>query len=168
MLGELWAVVGVKDQKKLKFMGKKRVIKETTEEILKEKEAREATVKKKKEVKVKQLDRANIYIQSTYNNTIVTITDLQGDVVAGESAGAIGFKGPKKATPFAATKVVDSLVAKLGKLTLKEINVFIKGVGAGREAAIRALAANGLDIVSIKDITPIPHNGCRPRKPRRV
>ncbi len=149
-------------------MGKKRIIKETTEEVLKEKEVREATVKKKKEIKTKQLDRANIYIQSTYNNTIVTLTDLKGDVVAGESAGAIGFKGPKKATPFAATKVVDSLVAKLGKISLREINVFIKGVGAGREAAIRALASNGLDILSIKDITPIPHNGCRPPKPRRV
>ena len=128
MLEEPWAVAGVKDQKKLKLMGKKRIIKETTEEVLKEKEVREATVKKKKEVKTKQLDRANIYIQSTYNNTIVTITDLQGDVVAGESAGAIGFKGPKKATPFAATKVVDSLVAKLGKISLREINVFIKGL----------------------------------------
>lgn len=149
-------------------MGKKRVIKETTEEILEEKEKREDRVKKKKEVKGKRLDRANIYIQSTYNNTIVTITDLKGDVVAGESAGAIGFKGPKKATPFAATKVVDSLINKIQKIELKEAYVFVKGVGSGREAAIRALAANGLDILSIKDITPIPHNGCRPPKARRV
>lgn len=149
-------------------MGKKRVIKETTEEILKEKEVREARVKKKKEIKAKDLDKANIYIQSTYNNTIVTITDSKGEVVAGESAGAIGFKGPKKATPFAATKVVDSLINKLKKINLKQVDVFVKGVGSGREAAIRALAANGLDISSIRDITPIPHNGCRPPKPRRV
>lgn len=149
-------------------MGKKRVIKETTEKILEEKEKREARVKKKKEIKGKELDKANIYIQSTYNNTIVTISDLKGDVVAGESAGAIGFKGPKKATPFAATKVVDSLINKIQKIGLKEAYVFVKGVGSGREAAIRALAANGLDILSIKDITPIPHNGCRPPKPRRV
>jgi small subunit ribosomal protein S11 len=149
-------------------MGKKRVIKETTEEILKEKEAREATVKKKREVKGKKLAQANVYIQSTYNNTIVTVTDLKGDVIAGESAGGVGFKGPKKATPFAATKVVNSLMNKIQNLSPREACVFVKGVGSGREAAIRALAANGLDILSIKDITPIPHNGCRPPKPRRV
>jgi len=149
-------------------MGKKRIIKQTTEEVLKEKEVRETTAKKKKEVKGKKLDQANVYIQSTYNNTIVTLTDLKGDVVAGESAGAIGFRGPKKATPFAATRVVASLVNKVQKIRPKEVNVFVKGVGSGREAAIRALAANGLDILSIKDVTPIPHNGCRPRKPRRV
>ncbi|PJE57731.1 MAG: 30S ribosomal protein S11 [Candidatus Portnoybacteria bacterium CG10_big_fil_rev_8_21_14_0_10_38_18] len=149
-------------------MGKKKVIKETTEEILKEGEVREATIKKKKEVKAKKLERGNVYIQATYNNTLVTITDLNGDVVALESAGALGFKGPKKATPFAATKVVDSLMNKIQKLMLKEVNVFVKGVGSGREAAIRALVANGLEILSLKDITPIPHNGCRPPKPRRV
>jgi len=149
-------------------MGKKKVIKETTEEILKEGEAREATIKKKKEVKAKKLERGNVYIQATYNNTLVTITDLNGDVVALESAGALGFKGPKKATPFAATKVVDSLMNKIQKLMLKEVNVFVKGVGSGREAAIRALVANGLEILSLKDITPIPHNGCRPPKSRRV
>ena len=149
-------------------MGKKRIIKETTEEILKEKEKREATVKKRKEIKGKKLDKANFYIQSTYNNTLITITDLKGDVVAVESAGAIGFKGPKKATPFAATKVVDSLMNKVQKLGIKEANVFVKGVGSGREAAIRGLATNGLNILAIKDITPVPHNGCRPRKSRRV
>lgn len=149
-------------------MGKKKVIKETTEEILKEGEVREAAIKKKKEVKAKKMEVANVYIQSTYNNTIVTITDLNGNVVAWESAGGVGFKGPKKATPFAATKVVDSLMNKIQKLMLKEVNIFIKGVGSGREAAIRALVANGLEILSIKDITPIPHNGCRPPKSRRV
>ena len=168
MSEEQWVVVVGGDLRKLKIMGKKRIIKETTEQVLKEKETREARVKKKKEIKGKKLDMANIYIQSTYNNTIVTITDLKGEVVAGESAGAIGFKGPKKATPFAATKVVDSLINKIQKLNPDQVNVFVKGVGSGREAAIRALAANGLDILSIKDITPIPHNGCRPRKPRRV
>lgn len=149
-------------------MGKKRIIKETTEEILKEKEERETTVKKKKEIKAKKLEQANVYIQSSYNNTIVTVTDLKGDVVVGESAGAVGFKGPKKATPFAATKVVDSLVNKVQNIGLKDINVFVKGVGSGREAAIRALAANGLNILSLRDITPIPHNGCRAPKLRRV
>ena len=149
-------------------MGKKKVIKETTEEILKEGEVREATIKKKKEVKAKKIERGNVYIQATYNNTIVTITDLNGEVVASESAGAVGFKGPKKATPFAATKVVGSLMNKIQKLMLKEVSVFVKGVGSGREAAIRALVANGLEILFLKDVTPIPHNGCRPPKARRV
>jgi small subunit ribosomal protein S11 len=149
-------------------MGKKKVIKETTEEILKEGEVREAVIKKKKEIKAKKLDVANVYIQSSYNNTIVTVTDLNGEVVASESAGAVGFKGPKKATPFAATKVIDSLMNKTQRLMIKDVNVFVKGVGSGREAAVRALVANGLEILSIRDITPIPHNGCRPRKARRV
>lgn len=153
--------------KRHKIMGKKKVIKQTTEEALKEGEALES-VKKRKEAKAKHVELANVYIQSTYNNTIVTITDSKGDVVAGESAGAVGFKGPKKATPFAATRVVESLLAKVQNIGMKNVNVFVKGVGSGREAAIRALAANGLEILSIKDITPIPHNGCRPPRPRRV
>lgn len=149
-------------------MGKKRIIKQTTEEVLKEKEVREAAVKEKKEVKGKKLTRGKAYIQSTYNNTIITITDVEGNVVAWESAGGAGFKGPKKATPFAASKIVESLAKKIDKTGLKEVAVFVKGVGSGREAAVRALANQGLDILSIKDITPIPHNGCRPSKPRRV
>jgi len=149
-------------------MGKKRIIKQTTEEALKEKEVTETAAKGKKEIKGKSLIRGKAFIQSTYNNTIVTITDLNGDVVAWESAGSVGFKGPKKATPFAATKIVESLVKKTAKTGLKELIVYVKGVGSGREAAIRALANQGLDILSIKDTTPIPHNGCRPPKPRRV
>jgi small subunit ribosomal protein S11 len=149
-------------------MGKKKVFKETTEEILKESEATEAKMKSKKESKGHRLDRANVYIQATYNNTIITITDLNGNVVATDSAGAVGFKGPKKATPFAASRVVESLLNKIKRAELKEVFVFVKGVGSGRDGAIRALAANGLDILSLKDITPVPHNGCRPPKPRRV
>lgn len=149
-------------------MGKKKVFKETSEEALKDKEATDAKIKGKKETKARRLERANIYIQATYNNTIITMTDLNGEVVASESAGAVGFKGPKKATPFAASRVVESLMNKVNKTGVKEVNVFIKGVGSGREGAIRAIAANRLDILSLKDITPIPHNGCRPPKPRRV
>ena len=149
-------------------MGKKRVIKETTEEALKETDKIEAAVKSKKETRGKKLVRGHAYIKSTYNNTLITITDTDGSVVAWESAGAVGFKGPKKATPFAATKAVESLMKKLFKTGLKEVAVFVKGVGSGREAAVRALATNGLDIISIKDVTPMPHNGCRARKPRRV
>lgn len=149
-------------------MGKKRIIKQTTEEVLKEKEAREVATKAKKEVKGKKIVRGKAFIQATYNNTIITITDLDGNVLAWESAGAVGFKGPKKATPFAASRAVDSLVKKLAKTGLKEAMVFVKGVGSGREAAVRALANQGIDVLSVKDVTPIPHNGCRPRKPRRV
>ncbi len=151
-------------------MGKKRIIQQTTDELLKEKEAREkeAGTKAKKEIKSKGVIRGKAFIQSTYNNTIITITDLDGNVIAWESAGSVGFKGPKKATPFAASKAVESLIRKLNKVGLKEVLVFVKGVGSGREAAVRALATQGIDILSIKDITPIPHNGCRPQKPRRV
>jgi len=149
-------------------MGKKRIIKQTTEEVLKEKQAREDREKAKKEVRGKKVVQGKAFIQSTYNNTIITITDIDGNVLAWESAGAVGFKGPKKATPFAASKAVESLIKKLSKTGLKELLVFVKGVGSGREAAVRALASHGLDILSIKDITPIPHNGCRPPKPRRV
>ncbi len=149
-------------------MGKKRIIKQTSEEILKEKETREATTKGKKEIKGKKLTCGKVFIQSTYNNTIITITDTDGNVLAWESAGGIGFKGPKKATPFAASKIIESLMRKLAKTGLKEVMVFVKGVGSGREASVRALVSQGIDILSIKDVTPIPHNGCRPRKPRRV
>lgn len=167
MLEELWEAVREK-WRKPKIMGKKRIIKQTTEEVLKEKEARETAAKAKKEIKGKKLVRGQAFIQSTYNNTLITITDLDGNVLAWESAGGVGFKGPKKATPFAASKAIESLMRKLAKTGLRELKVFIKGVGSGREAAVRALANKGIDILSIKDITPIPHNGCRPRKPRRV
>ncbi len=157
-------------------MGKKRVIEKTEAEILKETEEREAIEKKasqkvysqEKKGKSASLNQAKIYIQSTYNNTIITLTDINGNVIAWSSAGHLGFKGPKKATPFAASRIVDSLLEKVKNLNLSEVSVFVKGVGSGRESAIRALANQGLEISSIKDVTPIPHNGCRPRKPRRV
>ncbi len=157
-------------------MGKKRVIKKSQEEILKETEARETAERKAaqaprlkgKKKRVDRLEQARIFIQSTYNNTLITLTDINGNVVAWASAGSVGFKGPKKATPFAASRVVDALVEKVKDLDLREVAVFVKGVGSGREAAIRALANHGLEISSIKDVTPIPHNGCRPPKPRRV
>ncbi|MFH1460830.1 MAG: 30S ribosomal protein S11 [Patescibacteria group bacterium] len=154
-------------------MGKKRVIKQTEEALLKESEkTEEKAVKagrsKKKKSKLDHLERAYLYIQSTYNNTLITLVDLNGSVVAWASAGSVGFRGPKKATPFAASRVVDTLLGKVAGLGLREISIFVKGVGSGRDAAIRALANHGLEISLIKDVTPVPHNGCRPRKPRRV
>jgi small subunit ribosomal protein S11 len=107
-------------------------------------------------------------IQATFNNTIVTITDAAGNVVAWASAGSVGFKGSRKSTPFAAQMAAESAAQKAMGHGMKEVKVYVKGPGAGREAAIRSLQAAGLEIVAIRDVTPIPHNGCRPPKRRRV
>lgn len=125
-------------------------------------------VKPKKKKNVRQVPRANAYIQATYNNTILTIADPNGAVLGWSSSGSTGFKGPKKATPYAASVVVKDLMEKVADYGVKEVNVFIKGIGGGRESAIRALHANGLSVLQITDMTPIPHNGCRPPKRRRV
>jgi small subunit ribosomal protein S11 len=126
-----------------------------------------AAKKKKRKIR-RQILRGQAHIQCTYNNTIVNVSDLQGRTVAWSSAGALGFKGAKKATPFAATQIVKSVIDKIQKFGMQEVEVYLKGVGSGREAAVRALANNNLEVVMIKDLTPIPHNGCRPKKPRRV
>jgi len=121
-----------------------------------------------KEKIVKQIPRGRAYVQATYNNTIVTLTDLAGDVLSWSSAGKMGFRGPKKSTPYAAGIIARDAVEKAKKFGLREVQVFVKGIGSGREAAIRSLYVNGLNITLIKDITPTPHNGCRPPKVRRV
>jgi len=150
-------------------MGKKHIIKKTEEEILKEGEKMETARKKEPKVSIShKIREAKVYILSSYNNTIITLTDLDGKTLAWVSAGSIGFKGTKKATPYAASKVAEGLSLRAKKLGIKEIQVFVKGIGSGRESALRSLATRGFDINSIKDITPIPHNGCRPKKPRRV
>jgi small subunit ribosomal protein S11 len=123
---------------------------------------------KKKKASTKYVLHGRAYVQSTYNNTIVTLTDERGNVIAWSSAGKVGFKGPKKSTPYAASVISRDVVEKAKNCGLKDVDVFVKGVGSGREAAVRALHANGLEILSIRDITPIPHNGCKPPKPRRV
>lgn len=124
-------------------------------------------VSKKKKVK-KVVKKGQAHIQATYNNTIVTLSDPQGNVLAWSSAGVNGFKGPKKATPYAAGIIVKNVAERVKDYGLSEVDVFVKGVGAGREAAIRALHANNISVTSIKDMTPIPHNGCRSKKPRRI
>jgi len=149
-------------------MGKKRVIQKSEEELLEEREKVEAKVKKEIKKPSKKIGEGRVYIMSSYNNTIITITDSQGNVLAWTSAGNIGFKGTKKGTPFAASKVAEAAGQVLKKLGIEKIAIFVKGVGSGRESAIRSLAARELEIISIKDITPIPHNGCRPPKVRRV
>lgn len=124
--------------------------------------------KKKKKRSEKRLSVGKAFIKATYNNTIVTLTDLEGNVISWASAGIAGFKGPKKSTPYAAQIITRIAVEKARETGLKEVSVFVRGVGTGRESAVRALNANGLNVTYIKDITPIPHNGCRPKKPRRV
>ena len=116
----------------------------------------------------KQVDRGIAHIKSTYNNTIVTITDLQGNAIAWGSAGVNGYTGSKKGTPYAAQLAARNAAEQAQEHGVRSVDVHIKGPGAGRESAIRALAASGLEIKSIKDVTPIPHNGCRPPKRRRV
>lgn len=125
-----------------------------------------AKTKKRKEKKT--VFEGNVYIQATFNNTIVTVTDLKGNTISWSSAGSLGFKGAKKSTPFAAQTTAETATSRAVDFGLKEVNVFVKGPGMGRESAIRSLGAMGLTVKSIKDITPIPHNGCRPRKSRRV
>ena len=150
-------------------MGKKRVVTKTKEELLKEREKIEAAVKKDVKVKApQQIKEGRLYIYSSYNNTILTLADVEGNVLYWTSAGRIGFKGTKKGTPFAASKVANAMSQVIDKLKIKKVKIFIKGIGSGRDSAIRSLAARGLDIASIKDVTPVPHNGCRPKKPRRV
>ena len=126
-----------------------------------------AKIKLKKKTK-RQVSSGKAYIQATYNNTMIAFTDPSGNSLAQCSAGQCGFKGPKKSTPYAAGIIVAKAVEKLKPYGLKEVSVFVTGVGSGREAAIRALNANGINVLGIKDITPIPHNGCRAKKPRRV
>ena len=149
-------------------MGKKRIIKKNEKEIVKEKEKIDESVKKNTKSSKRGVENGNIYISSTYNNTIITLSDNKGAVLAWASAGSIGFKGTKKATPFAASKVAESISLSIQKIGVEKVSIFVKGIGSGRESAIRALIAKGLNVCSIKDVTPIPHNGCRPCKPRRV
>ena len=129
--------------------------------------------KKKKRTQIRKKIQRNVregiaHIQSTFNNTIVTITDMSGNVITWASSGTVGFKGSRKSTPFAAQLAAKSSAQKAMEQGMRSIEVFVKGPGAGREAAIRSLQAAGLEIRVIKDVTPIPHNGCRPRKRRRV
>ena len=131
-----------------------------------------ASAKAKAKAKTKkargQVVEGKAFIHASFNNTIVTLTDMNGNTLSWSSAGVQGFKGPKKATPYAASMIVKDAVEKAADYGLKEVSVFMSGVGQGREGALRALNANGLGILTIKDVTPLPHNGCRQPRPRRV
>jgi small subunit ribosomal protein S11 len=152
-------------------MGKKHVIETNKEEAIKEQEKVDKAVGK--DVKVKQtiagVQTGKIYISSSYNNTIMTLTNSKGQVLAWKSAGSVGFKGSKKSTSFAASRVSETIANICKKIgVVDRIEVLVRGIGAGRESAVRTLITQGLNVVSIKDITPVPHNGCRPKKVRRV
>lgn len=127
---------------------------------------KKATVRRRREKK--NIERGAVHIQSTFNNTIVTITDVQGNAISWASAGELGFRGSRKSTPFAAQSAAETAAKAAMEHGLKTVEVYVKGPGAGREAAIRALQVAGLEVSLIKDVTPIPHNGCRPPKRRRV
>ena len=151
-------------------MGKKHIIETNQEEAVKEQEKIDKSVGK--EVKVKStsagIQEGKVYVASSYNNTILTLTNSKGQVLAWKSAGSVGFKGAKKSTSFAASKVAETIANACKKMGIDKIEVLIRGIGAGRESAVRTLVTQGLNVVSIKDVTPIPQNGCRPKKVRRV
>ncbi len=144
-------------------MGKKRIIQKSD---LTTEEGRAAAVRSS--LPKRKLPEGIVYIQSTYNNTLVAITDPQGGVVMASSSGALGFRGAKKGTPYAATKVAEFVGEKAKGIGLGKVRIVVKGVGAGRESAIRSFAAQGFEIDVIRDATPVPHNGPRSPKPRRV
>lgn len=147
-------------------MGKKRVIKKSGD-VGQDKEDSSAHAQGEKKFS-QRVSRGVAHIQATYNNTLIAITDEKGNVFGWSSAGSIGFSGTKKATPFAAARVAETVVEKVRKIGIQDIHVTVSGVGSGRDSAIRALANQGLNILSIKDMTPVPHNGPRPKKVRRV
>jgi len=153
-------------------MGKIRVAGTTEEKALEDSQQQEELLTKTKaeggKGKNRQLARGNAYVRASYNNISVSFTDELGNVLAWSSSGAAGFKGPRKATPYAAGRVVELAAEKLGKVDFQELHIFVNGIGSGRDAAIRALVGKGYNVTSLKDVTPVPHNGCRPPKPRHV
>ena len=143
-------------------MGKKRIITKTGGEV--SEEVQKKTLRSSK----KRVAEGVLYVQSTFNNTKLLLTDPKGGVLAWSSSGSLGFKGAKKGTPFAAGKVAEVLLGKAEGIGIKEVSIVVKGVGAGRESAIRTFTNKGMDVSMIRDITPVPHNGPKAKKPRRV
>lgn len=144
-------------------MGKKRIVKKGETEV-KEGETKIAIPTTSK----KRVDAGILFVQSTYNNTKIVLTDTKGNTLCWSSSGSLGFKGAKKGTPFAAAKIGETLAEKASAIGIKEVSVVVKGVGSGRESGIRGFISKGINITSIKDVTPVPFNGPKPPKPRRV
>ncbi len=149
-------------------MGKKQIKTETPAEALKTAATVETAVAKASSASSKKLQKGRVYIKATYNNTIVSVTDDRGNLVAWSTAGSLGFAGPKKATPFAASKIVATVTEKLKKSGPTDVAVFVNGFGGGRDSAIRSFINQGFNVMSITDVTPIPHNGVKAPKPRRI
>jgi len=153
-------------------MGKKKIAEQSGEELLKEKAQLDSALERSSAgatpKKSRKIELGRVYINASYNNTVVTVTDQAGNVLAWASAGSLGFGGPKKATPFASSKVVAALVEKLKTTGPTSIEIIVKGVGGGRDSAVRSFINQGFNIISLRDATPIAHNGPRPRKIRRV
>ncbi len=143
-------------------MGKKRIVKKGETETSESGEKAPAVSSKKK------IDVGILFVQSTYNNTKVVLTDVKGNTLCWSSSGSLGFRGAKKGTPFAAAKIGELIGTKATAMGVKDVSVVVKGVGSGRESSIRGFIAKGINILSIKDVTPVPHNGPKPPKPRRV
>lgn len=143
-------------------MGKKRIVKKGEEG------ADAAGAAQKEKSSKRHIEFGTLYVQSTYNNTLLTLTDQKGNALGAASSGALGFKGAKKGTPFAAAKVGEQLAQKAQSVGMREVSVVVKGVGSGRESSIRGFISKGISISGIRDVTPVPHNGPRPPKPRRV
>jgi small subunit ribosomal protein S11 len=150
-------------------MGKKQVTTQSGDAAIKEADAVDAKVAKAATAKKsRRVQAGKVYVNATYNNTVVTVTDEKGNVIAWASAGSLGFAGPKKATPFASSKVIAAIAEKVQNTGPQDVSVIVKGIGSGRDSAIRSLINHGFNVLSIKDATPVPHNGPRPVKVRRV
>lgn len=152
-------------------MGKIRVAQQTSEDAIAESDQQQDVLTKakaKRKGKGKKIDRGNFYVNATYNNVSISVADKGGNVIAWSSSGSAGFKGPRKSTPYAASRVAEIVKEKVASYDFEEVHLFIKGIGTGRDSAIRSLVGSGLKITAIKDVTSIPHNGCRPPKPRRT
>ncbi|MBI4095030.1 MAG: 30S ribosomal protein S11 [Candidatus Liptonbacteria bacterium] len=156
-------------------MGKKKITEQSPDAAIKEKEKADAKAvsasaapRGSASKKQKKFQSGRVYIKSTYNNTVVSVTDSAGNVIAWASAGSLGFSGPKKATPFASSKIIAAVTERLKATGPTDIHVIVRGVGSGRDSAIRSLINQGFNVLSIRDVTPIPHNGPRPKKVRRV
>ncbi len=150
-------------------MGKKKIGTQTGAEAVAQADAIEGAVAAASAKNVaKKFEKGNVYVKASYNNTIISVTDEKGNIVAWGTAGSLGFKGPKKATPFAASKVVAALTEKLRKAGLQKVTIYLNGIGGGRDSSVRSFVNQGFELLGIHDVTPIPHNGPKPKKVRRI
>ncbi len=150
-------------------MGKKKIGTQTGEEAISQAAAIEGAVVASSAKNVaKKFEKGNVYVKASYNNTIISVTDEKGNLVAWSTAGSLGFKGPKKATPFAASKIVAALTEKLRKAGLQKVTMYLNGIGGGRDSSVRSFVNQGFEVLGIHDVTPIPHNGPKPKKVRRI